>query len=188
MKLLLVDLDGTVREPILGDKFINNPLDQKLIDGVEDALSRYQDWVIVGVTNQGGVASGHKSIDSCFEEQIQTMKLLPQLNMILFCPDAGKTCGRIVRHNETFFENLHTNKTMPIEGVRGYRKPSPGMIDYAFQYYTSGAYSFAREKFGENVNITKSLMVGDRPEDEAAALAANVPFMWAEEWREDKNV
>lgn len=26
------------------------------------------------------------------------------------------------------------------------------------------------------------LMVGDRPEDEQAAIAANIPFKWAKDW------
>lgn len=57
------------------------------------------------------------------------------------------------------------------------------MIGFAFEYHESGAYSFARNKFGDAVKITQALMVGDRPEDEQAALAASIPFMWAEEWR-----
>jgi D-glycero-D-manno-heptose 1,7-bisphosphate phosphatase len=30
------------------------------------------------------------------------------------------------------------------------------------------------------------LMVGDRPEDQQAASSANIPFMWAEDWRNGK--
>jgi phosphoglycolate phosphatase-like HAD superfamily hydrolase len=30
---------------------------------------------------------------------------------------------------------------------------------------------------------TEILMVGDRPEDEQCAKNANIPFMWAHDWR-----
>ena len=34
--------------------------------------------------------------------------------------------------------------------------------------------------------LEEVLMVGDRPEDQQAANNANIPFMWAEEWRNGK--
>lgn len=185
MKLLLLDLDGTVREPKSGAKFINDPLDQKLINGVEEAIARYQDWTIVGVTNQGGVASGFKTLEDAIAEQRITLELCPQLDQILFCPDfEGNTGGRVVRVGESFYD--FTVDRTGIEGIRGLRKPEPGMIDLAFEYYQSGAYSFARDKFGDNVRITQTLMVGDREEDQLAAQAAGVEFMWAETWRTSK--
>ena len=33
------------------------------------------------------------------------------------------------------------------------------------------------------VEASNCLMVGDRPEDEAAAKAVGIPFEWANEWR-----
>lgn len=47
-KVLLIDLDGTIRETISGKLFISEPSDQKLIDGASAAL-RYcvsQGWAI----------------------------------------------------------------------------------------------------------------------------------------------
>jgi len=32
-------------------------------------------------------------------------------------------------------------------------------------------------------DVNEVLYVGDRPEDEQAAAAATVPFMWADKWR-----
>jgi len=60
MKLLLLDMDDTVREPINGDKFISKPDDQKLIDGALEAIQAYHDmgWTIVGITNQGVLQRG----------------------------------------------------------------------------------------------------------------------------------
>ena len=37
--LLLLDLDGTVREPASGAKFINDSKDQRLIKGVAEAIA-----------------------------------------------------------------------------------------------------------------------------------------------------
>ncbi|MEH1788842.1 MAG: hypothetical protein V7L23_25500 [Nostoc sp.] len=63
MKLLILDLDGTVRRPKSGAKFINNPHDQEIIPEAQRAIAHYksQCWIIVGATNQGGVAAGKNS-------------------------------------------------------------------------------------------------------------------------------
>ncbi len=41
VKILFLDLDGTVRETKSGNTFINNPCDQKLISGVEEAIAHH---------------------------------------------------------------------------------------------------------------------------------------------------
>lgn len=38
-KILFLDLDGTVRRTKSGATFINDPLDQELIPGVEEAIA-----------------------------------------------------------------------------------------------------------------------------------------------------
>lgn len=53
-----------------------------------------------------------------------------------------------------------------------FRKPNPGMI-YA-----------ALLNHGNGNQPNEYLLVGDRPEDEQAAAAAGVRFMWAEQWRQ----
>lgn len=57
-KLLMLDCDGTIRRSKSGATFINDPLDQEIIPEAADAIAHYhnQGWVIVGITNQGGVA------------------------------------------------------------------------------------------------------------------------------------
>lgn len=170
MKLLLLDLDNTIREPKSGAKFINKPDDQKLIDGVEDAIAHYKDWTIVGITNQGGVAAGHKSLEDAIAEQQYTLELLFQMVCILFCPDyEGKDCWVIQRdYREPFvISKLGEN----------FRKPGDGMLKYAKHWAWNYCGGYATDP------IEDILMVGDRPEDEQAALAASIPFMWAEEWR-----
>jgi D-glycero-D-manno-heptose 1,7-bisphosphate phosphatase len=58
MKILFLDLDGTIRETKSGAKFINDPYDQKAIDGANTACDQYhkKGWNLIGITNQGGVA------------------------------------------------------------------------------------------------------------------------------------
>jgi D-glycero-D-manno-heptose 1,7-bisphosphate phosphatase len=94
MSLLLVDLDGTIREPLSGQQYFQHPKDQRIIAGADVAIRAYKDdWIIVGITNQGGVAAGYKSIQECIKEQQYTLELFPELREIYFCPDfEGKKC------------------------------------------------------------------------------------------------
>lgn len=86
MKLLILDLDGTVRCPKSGAKFINDPLDQEIIPEAGIAIADYksQGWIIVGATNQGGVAAGHKQLEDAiinpltFEEIADICECNPQ--------------------------------------------------------------------------------------------------------------
>ena len=169
-KILFLDLDGTVRKSKSGATFINDPYDQELIDGVEDAIARYHDYKIIGVTNQGGVIAGYKSLENCFEEQRQTLKLLPQMSLLLFCTDNGDTMFRLSqRALEMHGMPIMTNRS---NHFGNFRKPNSGMIVFGMKY--------SREKLEE------ILMVGDRIEDQQAAANANIPFMWAEDWRNGK--
>ena len=170
MKILFLDMDNTVRRPKSGATFINDPYDQELIPGVEDAIARYHDYKIIGVTNQGGVIAGYKSLENCFEEQRQTLKLLPQMSLLLFCTDNGNTMFRLSQQGlKMHGMPIMTNRS---NHFGNFRKPNPGMIVFGLLY--------SREKLEE------VLMVGDRPEDQQAANNANIPFMWAEEWRNGK--
>ena len=59
LSLLILDLDGTVREPVSGNKFIQRPRDQRMIEGVEGSISYFAatGWKIVGVTEFNRTAS-----------------------------------------------------------------------------------------------------------------------------------
>jgi D-glycero-D-manno-heptose 1,7-bisphosphate phosphatase len=163
MALLLVDLDGTLREPLSGQRYFEHPKDQRVINGADVALQAYADWIIVGITNQGGVAAGHKSIQECIAEQQYTLELFPQLKEIYFCPDfEGKKCFRATRHN------FHNHSKTKWSGQ--HRKPGAGMLQLAMVRH---------EHSPEN-----TCYVGDRPEDEAAARRARVKFQWAKQWIE----
>lgn len=162
MALLLVDLDGTIRKPLSGEQYFQHPKDQVIIAGADCALQSYsEDWMIVGITNQGGVAAGHKSMQTCVEEQQYTLELFPQLKEIYFCPDfAGKKCFRVTAHNAHNHSKTHWSGQ--------FRKPGAGMLLLAIARHQQSA---------QNV-----CYVGDRPEDETAAKRAKVQFQWAEDW------
>lgn len=172
-KLLMVDLDGTVRETASGKTFIEEPHDQKIIEGADKALSHYHSkgWVIVGITNQGGVAAGHKSLGAAIEEQRETLEMLPQISAILFCPDfEGNECWWI----RPGHPNYAFHKDSNWEHLKGtYRKPKTGMLDMAI----------ALSNYGTIANRPDYWYVGDRPEDSQAAQAAGVNFCDAEVWR-----
>lgn len=163
MPLLLLDMDGTVREPLDGHKYIQRPRDQRIIAKAEQACAYYaaSGWKIVGVTNQAGVASGKKSLQSCIKEQEYTLVLLPDIEEIFFCPDfEGKKCFCVTRNQ------VHNYSKEQESGT--FRKPGAGMLKLAMRIHQS----------------EKSLMIGDRPEDKAAAIAAGIKFQQAQSWRQ----
>lgn len=60
---LCLDFDGTIRFSKRAE-FINSPADICLFPGVEPVLWEYRGkgYLILGITNQGGVAFGFKTI------------------------------------------------------------------------------------------------------------------------------
>jgi D-glycero-D-manno-heptose 1,7-bisphosphate phosphatase len=62
-KILFVDLDGTIREPITG-QWIQPWDNQQPMPGAKEAVTYFKKagWHIIGITNQGGVAAGKKSV------------------------------------------------------------------------------------------------------------------------------
>jgi D-glycero-D-manno-heptose 1,7-bisphosphate phosphatase len=179
MKLLLLDKDGTLTHPASGAKFTNLPYDQTPLPGSRKAIERYaaEGWTIAIISNQGGVAAGHKSLESVFMEMEFALGLFPLIQEAYFCPcptdTGGNHCWRVWGDcNES--RRIRYGKDLPHRIVSEleeslhdtFRKPNAGMLKLAIDIY--GAES--------------ALMVGDRPEDEAAAHAAGVPFMWAEHW------
>lgn len=168
MSLLLVDLDGTIREPLSGQQYFQHPKDQQIIAGADVAIRAYKDdWIVVGISNQGGVAAWYKSIQECIKEQQYTLELFPELREIYFCPDfEGRKCFRVTRHN------VHNYSKTKWSGH--YRKPGAGMLQLAMVRH---------QHISENTRY-----VGDRPEDEAAARRAGVQFQWAADWIEQHQV
>ena len=160
-KIIFLDLDRTLRETASGKTFINEPTDQQPIEGTQKALAYYQSkgFILIGITNQGGVAAGHKSLESAIEEQRITLELFPELPEIFMCTSYdGQTCCSVSKDQINEFGSTDSKISC--------RKPGAGMILVALQgFYT--------------VNIENCWMIGDRPEDEACAAAAGVKFVWA---------
>lgn len=209
MKLLLVDLDGTCRETASGEQFISHPLDQRIIPGADKALTHYhaEGWTIVGITNQGGIAAGHKSLENAIAEQEYTLKLLPTIESILFCPDfGGNALYRVTRNKTQDYKradfphpNIHrrflkkmgegsAQQDNPLLGTDNSKNPPPffrshlnGELYPSFRKPGSGMILFAIDCLSSYP--ARVLMIGDRAEDEAAAAAANVNFLWANAWR-----
>lgn len=164
-KILLLDLDGTIRRPKSGEEFISHPLDQEAIPGALPAAEFFNQkgWVLIGITNQAGVEAGYKSLQECIDEQLYALELFP-LQVIYFCPDWGNTCWRVDR--------VKAYKVQISRQCGSFRKPAPGMILAA---------AWLEPEFETEGLIW---MVGDRPEDEQAAKAAGINFCPAEAWRD----
>lgn len=159
-KIFFFDLDGTLRQTKSGATFISFPEDQKPIAGSQKAVAYYQSkgFTCVGITNQGGVAAGHKSLESAIEEQRITLSLFPQLSEIFFCPSWGEDCYKMDRKSEPLFISAHPGFSC--------RKPGCGMIQIAATFF--------RE---DELEIDDCWMTGDRPEDEQCAAAAGINFI-----------
>jgi D-glycero-D-manno-heptose 1,7-bisphosphate phosphatase len=158
--VLYCDLDGTVRKgkDELG-RFVNGPEDVELFEGVYALLWLYkrQGWRIVACSNQGGIALGHMSLETCMKAMAETQY---QLNGVF---DKMIWC-------------MHHPQADELEmAVCWCRKPRSGMIIEA-------ALDLGEET-GEIYPPYMALFVGDRPEDEGCAQGANVPFLEAKVWR-----
>jgi D-glycero-D-manno-heptose 1,7-bisphosphate phosphatase len=186
ISLLLLDMDGTVRNPKYSEKFISEPNDQELIKGVKGKIEReYSDWLIVGVTNQGGVKAGFKSLEDTIKEQEITLSLLPQLKMICFCPDDGNSLYAVHRLDNNEFNEFWTQKekgVFAIEMWGKFRKPDPGMLFFSMDWAASGLW--IEDNFYQLKGKENCLMIGDRPEDEGAASNAGIKFMWSKDWNQ----
>lgn len=165
-KILFCDIDGTLTETISGHAFKQHPKDVKVVEGANKAIAYYASlgYKVCGVSNQGGVAKGFKSLEATVEEMQFTLSLFPELEFILFCPDfEGEICVVVKRDS---FEEM-TNKG------QNFRKPNPGMVNYGLRLLGSG---YATDE-------VEAWMVGDRPEDGECAVNAKIKFLPADVWR-----
>lgn len=202
MKILLVDLDGTIRETLSGDLFSRHPYDQTIIPGANEALLHYLNlgYICIGISNQGGVESGYKTLTEAIEEQLYCLKLFPQIRSIYFCPDfKGKQCYWVHRKKTDHFYAYSQKELASWNQVVGtyprsfligcvaddfsFRKPGSGMLQRAIEDYTG--YSLSQFLDMVNNGVSEAIYVGDRPEDSLAAENANINFLHAESWRHE---
>lgn len=159
--LLFLDLDGTVRHghDELG-RWVNGPDDVVVFP---EAVAAMRAWKagggrIVGVSNQGGIALGHVPMAAVAAGMLRTQQLCDGLfDKISFCTH-------------------HPAGEHPEWSRCWCRKPRAGLL-------IESARALSELHVDEMYPPYMALMVGDRPEDEAAAVAANVDFQWAAEWR-----
>lgn len=158
-RALFLDLDGTVRETKTGRVHPIEPWDQTIRPGVLRRLRQFREagYVLVGVTNQGGVAYGIFT-----EEDVKAInrrlaeKLAPGLfDLVLYCPHHPR--GRLSAYRND----------------AECRKPRPGM---AFE---------ARDRLG--LDLARSLMVGDMETDREFAENAGIgAYYWADDFFSDE--
>jgi len=106
-RILFVDIDDTVRMgySTLGH-YVNKADEVQIFPQAITALQHYKDfgYLVVGVTNQGGIGEGFQSEADCVEALARTNELALNLfDVIIYCPHAAA-------------DECHC------------RKPNPGMI------------------------------------------------------------
>jgi D-glycero-D-manno-heptose 1,7-bisphosphate phosphatase len=161
-RLLVLDLDGTVRKGLdeLG-RFVNGPAD---VDVFPEAVEQMRRWKaaggrIIGVSNQGGIALGHVTLEAVAEAMLETQRQVGSLfDKLAWCQ--------------------HHPQAKDPEYARCWcRKPAPGLlIETALDLARHTSY---REMYPPHLG----LFVGDRPEDALCAAAASFDFQWAQDWR-----
>jgi D-glycero-D-manno-heptose 1,7-bisphosphate phosphatase len=163
--VLFVDLDGTVRHGFdeLG-RWVNTPEDVVIFDGVADRLWRYKDagWRVVAVSNQGGIALGHVTLNDAFRVLVKTQALCREVF------DKAMICQH------------HPDAPDPEMARCWCRKPRPGLaLEAVFELAAESKRMRAPEFYPPHL----ALFVGDREEDRLCAEALNVDFMSASDWR-----
>jgi len=167
MRILIADLDGTLVETWR----------ETALPGIPERLAelRAQGATVAVVTNQGGV--GYRYAHEQRGEWAQAARY-PTLDQVLtrlttiagaLLIDRIYTCLHHGREDwptppEWADGRIEQYGSMMVTWRPDWRKPAPGMLLQALE--DLGAVP------GE------VLMVGDRPEDQAAALAAGMPFQW----------
>lgn len=173
MKLALLDKDGTLVRPRSGEQFPITPDDQELLPGVSEKVSQIHadGYMLVVVSNQGGVGMGYKSIEFAIAEFRRLMELLPQIDSCYFCPTMDGGCFYIVYSSNSVFEDCRCKEVGPMPGAQ-FRKPDPGMLDFALVDYKADKHH--------------SLMIGNSFEDAKAADSAGVQFIHVAQWTNKK--
>lgn len=159
---LCLDFDGTIRYSKNG-KIINRPEDVALFDGVEEKIWAYkeQGYLVLGITNQGGVAYGFKTEANFQEELAQTLELFERDPF-----------------DHVVYSLLHPKgRVKPYNHRSLLRKPEVGMLAVC------EAVMFQK---GVVVDWDRSIFVGDREEDEECAHRAGLEFIHADAFFERK--
>lgn len=149
---LCLDFDGTIRKSKTGT-FIKDENDIELINGVEKIIWQYRQfgYLIIGISNQGGVSHGHKRPSHIERELSATLKLF------------NKNPFHIVK----MCYHMEDGRIEPFNHRSLLRKPNIGMLALA---------EFEAWNYGYMIDWDHSLFVGDRMEDEQCAFNAKIRF------------
>ena len=120
-KALILDYDGTLRVTGSGEVYPKSPNDVIVLKGRERKLKEFKDdeYHLLGVSNQSGVASGHltkEDATKCFE---QTNKLLKHKIDYHFCPHRSSPPSCYCRKPQPGFGIylMHKYKLNPAECI-----------------------------------------------------------------------
>lgn len=99
VRVLFLDLDGTVRYSSNESGFINKSKDVVVYPEAKREIHRFKDagWKIFYVSNQGGIAAGFTTVDDFTEGVLETANQLDTEMEAKFCPhdiDAGCFCRK----------------------------------------------------------------------------------------------
>lgn len=150
-----IDIDGTVAYSNAEDRpFINDPSEVEIFDKAPEILDHLSDngFLILGVTNQGGIAYGHMTVEEYEEIKQEIKNRLPQFDRIMYCP----------------FHQY--GNTAPFDKRSLMRKPNYGMIAAHEMYYLEQ---------GIKIDLDRSIMIGDRDDDRKTAEYADISFQEA---------
>lgn len=164
---LILDLDGTVRRSKSGKTFISDVKDIDIIWNTIHASQIYKNrgYLILGATNQGGVAHGFKDEAQVLLEIEETKDLI---NLEL---------------SESFFDEVffapsdEKGKVFPYNYRSLLRKPDYGMLVEMEVFYF--------QKRNIIIDWSNSMFVGDRTEDELCAANANISFFYVNKFLEN---
>lgn len=179
-KLAVIDKDGALVTPKSREVFIKAPEDQILVPQVIDRLKYLQErgYRLAIASNQGGVASGYKTLKNALLEMRYCLELLKEHNILidraLLCPDyEGAICYSVDIQNKQYQRIDATTKSTAIECLydikslsKQYRKPQNGMLKLACKHPDE-----------------YRVMIGVRAEDETASHMANFDsYVNAQAW------
>jgi len=156
-RVVIFDVDGTLTTTKSGATFRKSADDWQWLPGRLERLKEVnrEGGTHIGIaTNQGGVAFGYLRSYDIMKEIGEMCEQVP------ISPKGVRFCFTHPKGTEELYREENDER----------RKPGPEML---------------REIMGEfmmPVNPAKVLMVGDRPEDEGAALAAGCAFAWADDF------
>lgn len=114
----------------------------------------------------------HKSIKSAIEE-VRFAADLCGITEAVFCPVMnGSEMWSLVKDIEYGWLSMLVRSLDDPEDSPNFRKPGSGMLEYLRQLRV--------------LRVDRAVMVGDRPEDRAAAALAGFEFYDAEDWRHNR--